>query len=66
MYKSIYTSSEAFTKPSYNNGNYEYLKQFARRLLESSNGNVEIRDANGTLKASIWTEAGEVKEWENK
>lgn len=60
----MYTSkfySEAGT--SQNCGTFEYLMSFARRLLDNDSGMVEIRDAHGTLKASIWTEAGEVNVW---
>lgn len=66
MFQSTFTSSEAYTKPSFSNGNYETLKQRAMRLLETINGEVVIRDARGTLTASITATNGEIKVWENK
>jgi len=66
MYQSTFTSSEAYTKQSHGMGNYETLKQRALRLLETINGEVEIRDAQGTLKASITASNGEIAIWENK
>ncbi len=66
MYQSTFTSSEAYTKQSHGMGNYETLKQRAMRLLETTNGEVEIRDANGRLAASITATDGEIKVWENK
>lgn len=66
MYQSTFTSSETYTKQSHGMGNYETLKQRALRLLETINGEVEIRDARGTLTASITATDGEIKVWENK
>lgn len=62
MYTSIYYSTAGISR---NCGIFEYLLSFARRLLASDSGSIEIRDAHGTLKASLWTERGEVKEWSN-
>lgn len=66
MYQSTFTSSEAYTNQSHGMGNYETLKQRALRLLETIDGEVEIRDAHGTLAASITADNGEIKVWENK
>ena len=63
MYQSTYYSEAGTAR---NTGTYEYLTSYARRMLENDSGMIEIRDAHGTLKASMWTENGEVKEWENK
>lgn len=60
MYRSTYYS-EAGT--SQNSGTFEYLLSYARRMLTDDTGMIEIRDAHGTLKASLWTEAGDIKEW---
>ncbi len=66
MYQSTFTSSESYTKQSHGMGNYETLKQRALRLLETANGEVQIRDAYGTLTASITATNGEINVWENK
>ncbi|MEI7537291.1 MAG: hypothetical protein WCJ76_08760 [Comamonadaceae bacterium] len=45
-------------------GSFEYLVDYARRLLEQdANGSVEIRDAYGILHADLATNAGELVEW---
>ena len=62
MYTSIYYSVAGTSR---NCGTYEYLISFARSMLSNDSGLIEIRDAHGTLKASLWTENGEVKEWSN-
>lgn len=62
MYTSIYYSIAGTSR---NCGTFEYLLRFARQLLSDDSGLIEIRDAHGTLKASLWTENREVKEWSN-
>jgi len=62
MYTSIYYSSAGTSRQC---GTYAYLLTHARQLLSDDSGMIEIRDAHGTLKASLWTENGEVKEWSN-
>jgi hypothetical protein len=60
MYTSLYYSTAGTSR---NCGTWEYLLSFARRLLSNDSGMIEIRDAHGTLKASLWTEDSEIKEW---
>lgn len=60
MYTSIYYSVAG---TSHQCGTYEYLMSHARQLLSSDSGMIEIRDAHGTLKASLWTENGTIIEW---
>jgi hypothetical protein len=60
MYTSIYYCTAGTSR---NCGTYEYLMSFARQLLNGDSGMIEIRDAHGTLKASLWTENGAVVEW---
>ena len=65
IFSSKYISSEAHSKAAYNHGSFEYLIQFAHRLLEQANGYIEIRDSAGTLMADLYTDNGEVIEWIN-
>lgn len=60
MHTSIYYSTAGMSR---NCGTFEYLISFARRLLSGDSGLIEIRDAHGTLKASLWTENNDIKEW---
>ena len=60
MYTSIYYSSAGTSR---NCGTLAYLLSFARRLLADVAAPVEIRDAHGTLVASLWTDNGDVNEW---
>lgn len=60
MYTSIYYSVAGTSQQC---GTFEYLMSHARHLLADDSGMIEIRDAHGTLKASLWTENDEIKEW---
>ena len=63
MFQSTYYSGEPFAKPAANTGSYEYLTDYARRLLAADSGMVEVRDANGTLRYQAYTDAGRLVEW---
>ena len=63
MFSSKFFSSESHTKTANNHGSFEYLVSYARRLLESANGSIEIRDADGVLYANLYTDGNEIVEW---
>lgn len=63
MFQSTYYSGESFAKPAQNTGSYEYLRDYARRLLASDSGVVEIRDAHGALCYQAYTDGDVVTEW---
>lgn len=63
LYQSTYYSGEAFARPAQNTGSYEYLRDYARRMLTGDSGIVEIRDAHGTLRYQAYTQADRIIEW---
>lgn len=61
-----YLSPEDFTKPVLQTGSYEYLIQYARRMLDLYRGWCEIRNIHSTLVADLYAaDDGSIVEWLN-